>query len=764
MTGKEEIKEMLFGNLDFTQIESNPDFKEASVRQFIINPILQKLGFGHENILLEKRLESPFLKIGSNKKRPVDLIPDYVLRVKNGFALVLDAKSPQEKIIDDDNVEQVYMYAAHPEIRSNYFALCNGLEFACYKTTDTAEPILYFRITEIDKHWESLQKILSPQSFQTGKAITYEKPITVQPAEEFDYINRPLLGEIPVKKRAAKRHFGVHGYFTRQAWNVVAEYINNFSQKGDVVLDPFGGSGVTAIEALMNRRKAVSIDINPLSVFIMQSLLAPVKAFDFSEAYNKICEEYKKKEPKTKKEIKEILANYPLPPKLSLPKGSDVETVTELFSDKQMAELALLKSIIKKVRDKNIRNTMLLMFSGLLTKKNLTYHTSTYVEKDGGGDASAMRYYRYRIAPNPVDVDTITYFTLRYKKVLAAKKEIEQLCFLNQKTVEEMVSDARILKESATDLAFLPKESIDYIYTDPPYGKKIPYLDLSAMWNAWLDLKVTKNDYSLEAIEGGSQNKSKDEYNTLIVKSIQEMYRVLKFDRWLSFVFAHKDPEFWHLIVETCEKCGFEYVGAVPQKNGQTSFKKRQHPFTVLSGQLIINFRKVRNPKAILKANLGMDIGEIVLQTVEGLIAKDDGATLEQINDELIIKGLELGFLDLLKKEYTDLTPILLDRFDYDPESEKYRIKKNTAFQTHVDVRLRIRYYLLSFLRRMEREHKTATFNEIVFAILPLLKNGVTPEHQTILGVLKDIGEEVGTDSWKLKKDNTQLSLFGSEF
>lgn len=126
------------------------------------------------------------------------------------------------------------------------------------------------------------------------------------------------------------------------------------------------------------------------------------------------------------------------------------------------------------------------------------------------------------------------------------------------------------------------------------------------------------------------------------------MYRVLKFDRWLSFVFAHKDPEFWHLIVETCERCGFEYVGAVPQKMDRRALK-RQNPFTVLSGQLIINFRKVNNPRAIMKANLGMDISEIVLQTVEGIIAKDNGATLEAINDELIIKGLELGFLDLLK-------------------------------------------------------------------------------------------------------------------
>ncbi|MDR3271928.1 MAG: DNA methylase, partial [Flavobacteriaceae bacterium] len=311
---------------------------------------------------------------------------------------------------------------------------------------------------------------------------------------------------------------------------------------------------------------------------------------------------------------------------------------------------------------------------------------------------------------------------------------------------------------TATNLHFLHNESVDYIYTDPPYGKKIPYLDLSVMWNAWLDLDVTEEDYAQEAIEGGEHNKSKDDYNNLIAQSIKEMYRVLKYDRWLSFVFAHKDPEFWHLIIDTAESCGFEYVGSVAQKNGQTSFKKRQHPFTVLSGQLIINFRKVRKPRAIMKANLGMNITEIVMQTIEGIIAKNNGATLEQINDELIIKGLELGFLDLLKKEYSDLTPILLENFEYDEATELFTIRKDTKFTTQIDVRLRIKYYLISYLRRAEREENTPTFDKIVMEILPLLKNGSTPENQTILSVLEDIGERVGHDGWRMKR-NGQLNL-----
>jgi DNA modification methylase len=741
-----EIRQKLFGNLDFEKITSNKDFKEADARAVIVDPILKELGFSHENILREKHLKSPYLKVGS-KKRAVTLVPDYILKVENGFAWVLDAKAPNQKIINDDNVEQVYSYATHPEIRSTYFALCNGTEFACYRTTDTEKPIIYFKISEINNYWHTLQKTLSPNSFQSGKTFSYFINENKSIETSFNYSNRPLLPEIAVKKQQAKRHFGVNGYFTRQSWDIVSAYIKNFSQKGDIVLDPFGGSGVTAVEALLNDRRAISIDLNPLSVFIMEALIAPVSLSKLSEAYIRVCNEYNSKKPKTKKDIQDILKNYSIPKQIPLPKGSDVDTVTELFTDNQMAQLALLKSIILKEKDKNTRLSLLLVFYNTISVMNRTYH-----EMPKGGPVNFVMYYRYRIAPSPAIRDIMDVFENKYKRVFNAKKEIIQICQLNQKTVEQVMENAKIIKGTATDLSFLSNESVDYIYTDPPYGKKIPYLDLSTMWNAWFDFEVSEEDYAQEAIEGGEHHKKKYDYNKLIAKSIEEMYRVLKFDRWLSFVFAHKDPEFWHLIIETCEKCGLEYIGAVPQKNGHNSFKKWQNPFTVLSGQLIINFRKVRNPKAVLKVNLGMDIGDIVMQVIEGLIAKDDGATLEQINDELIIKGLELGFLDLLRKEYTDLTPLLLDRFDYDPKTERYSIKKNTKFQTHIDVRLRINFYLLSYLRRMEREGHNPSFNEIVFAILPLLKNGITPAHQTILSVLEDIAERVGDDSWRLKK------------
>jgi len=281
------------------------------------------------------------------------------------------------------------------------------------------------------------------------------------------------------------------------------------------------------------------------------------------------------------------------------------------------------------------------------------------------------------------------------------------------------------------------------------------------MWNSWLDLEVTENDRKEEAIEGGRLRKEKDEYCNLLAQSIREMYRVLKFDRWMSFVFAHQTPYYWHVIIDTAEKCGFEYAGAVKQDNGQTSFKKRQNPFSVLAGQLIINFIKKETPKAIQKFKLGSDIYDLIIETIEAVIAKNEGANLEQINDELIIKGLEFGFLDILSREYRDLTPILMNEFDYDQQAKKFYIRQNQKFKTKIPLDMRIKYFLLSYMKRKELEKENPTTDDIILDIMPLLRNGITPENQTILKILSIIADEVGNNQWKVKpKGQLTMDMF----
>ncbi|MFY9225510.1 MAG: DNA methyltransferase [Blastocatellia bacterium] len=740
----------IFENFDFSLLDE-PDFKEDSVREEIINPIVKALRYklsGNNRVIRSKKLTHPFVMTGSNK-RHINNFPDYLFQVNGVYVWVLDAKDPRENITQGENREQVYFYAIHPEINVNYYALCNGKEFALFQITQQI-PILYFKIKEISNYWNDLKNILFPESFTNKKT---DISIENKQQASFDYQSiKPPEVIKAIEKQGAKRHFGVHGYFTKQAWKVVQKYIETFTQKGDIVLDPYGGSGVTIIEALMLGRKGIHIDINPLSVFMVSSLITPIDINEFYDEVNRIEKEFKSNEPVTEEAIDKALLLYPYPKNMALMKDADVNSIEELFTKKQLAQLAYLKYLIIQVNDTAIRNNLLLAFSSTITKINRTYHPSSS-RGDNAGDCAAFRYYRFRIAPEPIDLDVIDCFKTKISKVINAKKEIYP--FINERSFK----NASIYKATATDLKKIANESIDYIYTDPPYGSKIPYLDLSMMWNAWLNLEVTETDYQLEAIEGGELNKTKEEYSYLISQSIVEMYRVLKFDRWMSFVFAHKDPAYWHMIVETAEKTGFEYAGAISQNNGQSTFKKKQNPFTVLKGQLIINFKKVKNPLTLAKYSLGTDITNIILQTVEGIIAKEHGSTIDQINNELILKGLELGFLDILSSKYQDLTPLLLQFFDYDKDSEKYHIKKNTKFKTNIALHLRVRYYTYSYLKRMSFQKTDPTFDEVVLYIMPLLKNGVTPEDQTILSVLEEIADKVGTNCWRLKTSG-QANLF----
>ena len=736
----------IYSDFDF-KILDNTDFEESGVREELISPLLKALGyraFGHNRIIREKTITHPFITTGSTK-RPLTNYPDYLLEVNRHYVWVLDAKKPSENILTGSNREQVYFYAMHPEVRVQYYALCNGRAFALYHVQETA-PLLHFQLEDLNANWDKLRHFLAPDAF-IEQAIL-KRDYTSPKPPPFDYENIKLPKEIKkVRKQATRRHFGPHGYFTRQSWDVVQLYIKTFSQPDDLILDPFGGGGTTLIEALMLGRKAIHIDLNPLSVFMVEALTTPVDIDQLQAAYETLKIKYLKGVPETRNEVKQALKRYWFPKDILLSKDADVKKIQQLFTPKQRAQLAFLRHLILKIKPQAIRDSLLLSFSSSVNKFNRTFHRSKSL---GGGSSGAFIYYRHRIAPKPPKQNLLKIYETKYKRMLAAKREMATA--INSDTIQ----NADIYQGDASRLDQIDDQSIDYIYTDPPYGSKIAYLDLSVMWNAWLDFKVDETIFQKEAIEGGSRNKSAAEYSDLLAKSIAECYRVLKFGRWMSFVFAHKDPRYWHLIVDAAEKNGFEYAGVVKQNNGQASFKKRQNPFSVLSGQLIINFKKVRSPQTIQKAKLGAQIYDLIIETIEAVIAENDGASLEQINDRLIITGLELGFLDILSKEYKDLSPILTANFTYNKDSDTFHLIENKQFKTNIPLDLRIRYFLISYLRRKGLEKVCPTTDAIILDIMPLLKNGITPVDQTILNILRRVADQLKGNKWRLKQAGDQ--------
>ena len=94
--------------------------------------------------------------------------------------------------------------------------------------------------------------------------------------------------EHAISPQAHTAMYLMHKYWARKPHNVVGEYIERYTKKGEIVLDPFTGSGVTAIEALKRGRKAVAMDLNPIAIFITRMTLKPLDIAKFKEAFGEI--------------------------------------------------------------------------------------------------------------------------------------------------------------------------------------------------------------------------------------------------------------------------------------------------------------------------------------------------------------------------------------------------------------------------------------------------------------------------------------------
>ena len=91
----------------------------------------------------------------------------------------------------------------------------------------------------------------------------------------------------PVEAMAHTPPYKLHKYFARRPHNVFEQLIRCYSLKGEVILDPFCGGGVTVYEGVKQGRKVVGCDLNPLSIFIVRNM---VRKDCLDDAYQKAKE------------------------------------------------------------------------------------------------------------------------------------------------------------------------------------------------------------------------------------------------------------------------------------------------------------------------------------------------------------------------------------------------------------------------------------------------------------------------------------------
>ncbi|MDA0267631.1 MAG: DNA methyltransferase [Cyanobacteria bacterium] len=343
--------------------------------------------------------------------------------------------------------------------------------------------------------------------------------------------------------------YEMHKYWGKKPSSDLGILIQKYSHEGDTVLDPFSGYGVFCCEAYLLNRNVISNDLNPVASFLNDQLLEKEVNLDLlQKQWKKILVEFKPFVEKwfewkvdgtsvqlssilrdkndipikakykfngnrkaTEIEIDSVSANkfiqfekshtiedwYPTTPlvensRISAKKGM---RVSDLFTKRTLSCHAKLLSLIEKHSSGNEKDLFKVAFTANLA------NCSRLVPpiKSRGDMAPGAWMTGFYTGETYLENNVLQYFENRLNKVIKGKKDFLSYFGTSDEldlNPIEYNNTFRTIKQDAKNLD-VESESIDYIFTDPPYGDAVPYFEQSAIWNSWLKLTP---DYKNEVV------------------------------------------------------------------------------------------------------------------------------------------------------------------------------------------------------------------------------------------------------------------------
>lgn len=554
----------------------------------------------------------------------------------------------------------------------------------------------------------------------------------------------------PIKTTKATAIYNMHTYWSKKPHDAIQEYIKHYTQPGDLVLDPFCGSGGTALAALMEGRKAIAIDLSPAATFITKNYCTPVDVDELQSAFNELeaaikpemdwlyetrcdrcdgramtnyvvwsyvfecprclnrmplfdCPEadvpktsgkgtkkvtvcpccqknghleeistrstkrfdpvpvlvnyecldgctpkrgervHNDTDPKKRKyfkrydltkieEIERKAIPYWVPPHRMMNvesntepwgdewrPGRDFRKVTELFTKRNLWALAILRENIPA------RSFLFFLWSaGILPASRMNGIV---------GGILAGTYYLPQVFQESKVINSIS------RRFNSIKNYLDGL-------VHE--SEFIISTQTATDLSDIKQNTIDYIFTDPPYSGSIQYGELNFIWEAWLNLNTQWHEQ--EIVVNKTRGFTENDWASMLSIAMQECYRVLKQGRWLSLCYHDTSEGTWQLVQDIMAEVGFisENLQTTLYIEGDHKSYNQYTAQKVTKRDLVINFRKPRPGElhaaiAITGEEDERTFTQKARAILKEALERSPGSTADRLYDELVSRMVRKG-------------------------------------------------------------------------------------------------------------------------
>jgi len=261
-----------------------------------------------------------------------------------------------------------------------------------------------------------------------------------------------------------------------------------------------------------------------------------------------------------------------------------LESTKSFFSARNALALYYLREAIRETPG-DVGKKLLFAFTAILPRASRRYQWSLQRPLN----AATQTYY---IAPVYYEWNV---FDLFARKVRATSRADEELNSRRAAIGVQGKTTQRYVLSSAAKLEHLAPESVDYVFTDPPFGSNLFYADMSLFHEAWLGATTDDREEAVIHTNGQKANGANERYESLLRAACGEAFRILKPGRCLSLVFGNSSGRIWSMVQNILIASGFEprpvHIGILDK--GQRSVKGLASGFESVSTlDLILTVKK----------------------------------------------------------------------------------------------------------------------------------------------------------------------------
>lgn len=300
------------------------------------------------------------------------------------------------------------------------------------------------------------------------------------------------------KDRADMHSF--HRYYGKLIPAIPGYFIQEFTEEGDIVFDPFSGSGTVAVESKRLNRNFAGVEINPLSVAIAKTKTYSLDVKVLEEINSKLMEIIDDDKSKIKEKEKPYIMNR-----------------DHWFKDFVQTDLIRIKKDIDKFFSENkeyndeYKKFYLLTLSAII--KNVSNADTRHVFP---GFSKRMRALEEE---GKIHIDVKASFKRAIKTRAKAYKIYEE----NNNWVDIIEGDSTEVNLDKY------KNKIDLIVTNPPYISSVRYIETLKLEMYWMEVIRSLEEYNKLAHNMlGNDKLKKEEYLEIELTNYEEINEVIK--------------------------------------------------------------------------------------------------------------------------------------------------------------------------------------------------------------------------------------------